>query len=131
MSQSLDFLTLDDLLEIGTALIPDFRVREMGLLESASMRPQTSVYGQDAYPSFSEKVAALMHSIARNHALIDGNKRLAWSAGRTFCLINVRDVKMPIDEAEKIILALAEGSLDVPELAAVIEKYFVSDNEDS
>lgn len=131
MNKPIDFLTIDDLLEIGAALIPDFRVRDMGLLESASMRPQTSVYGQDAYPSFSEKVAALMHSLARNHALIDGNKRLAWSAGRAFCLMNGRDLKMPIDEAEQIILDLAQGNLDVPELAAEIEKFLVIDDEHS
>lgn len=127
--ERLDFLTIDDLLEIGAALIPDFRVRDMGLLESASMRPQTSVYGQDAYPSFSEKVAALMHSLARNHALIDGNKRLAWSAGRAFCLMNGRDLKIPIDEAENIILALAQGKLDVPDLAATIERYLLTVKE--
>jgi len=126
VSESLDFLTLDDLLEIGEALIPDFRVRDIGLLESASMRPRTSVYGQDAYPSFSEKVAALMHSLARNHALIDGNKRLAWSAGRVFCIMNGRDLAIPIDVAEKMILALAQGDLAVPELATVIEEYLVN-----
>ncbi|HEX7404462.1 MAG TPA: Fic family protein [Candidatus Nanopelagicaceae bacterium] len=129
MTESLDFLTLDDLLEIGAALIPDFRVRDLGLLESASMRPQTSVYGEDAYPSFSQKVASLMHSLARNHALIDGNKRLAWSAGRAFCLMNGRDLKIPIDEAENIILALAQGKLEVPDLAAIIERYLLSVKE--
>lgn len=123
MSQPLDFLALDDLMEIGAALIPDFRVRDMGLLESASMRPQTSVYGQDAYPKFSEKVAALIHSLARNHALIDGNKRLAWSAGRIFCVMNGRDLVMPIDDAEKMILAVSQGILDVPELVMIIEKH--------
>ena len=110
-------------MEIGAALIPDFRVRDMGLLESASMRPQTSVYGQDAYPKFSEKVAALIHSLARNHALIDGNKRLAWSAGRIFCVMNGRDLVMPIDDAEKMILAVSQGILDVPELVMIIEKH--------
>ena len=131
MNKPLDFLNLDDLLEIGAALIPDFRVRDMGLLESASMRPQTSIYGQDAYPSFSGKVAALMHSLARNHALIDGNKRLAWSAGRTFCLLNGCDLKMPIHEAEQLILDIAKGNLDVPELAIEIEKFLLTADEDS
>lgn len=131
MSQPLDFLTLDDLLEIGAALIPDLRVRDIGLLESASMRPQTSVYGQDAYPRFSEKVAALIHSLARNHALIDGNKRLAWLAGRIFCVMNGKDLVMPVDDAEKMILAVAQGNLDVPELATLIERYLSGENIDS
>ncbi len=129
MTQPVDFLTLDDLLEIGTALIPDFGVRDIGLLESVSMRPQTSVYGQDAYPRFSEKVAALIHSLARNHALIDGNKRLAWSAGRIFCLMNGEDLVMSIDDAERMILAVAQGNLDVPELAKLIEKSLVNETD--
>lgn len=121
MSAEFDYLTLQDLLEIGNALIPDFRARDIGLLESASKRPQTTVFGDDAYPTFAEKVASLMHSLARNHALIDGNKRIAWSAGRVFCLMNGRDLKFDIDEAEEMILALAKGELDVPTLASILE----------
>ena len=45
------------------------------------------MFGEDAYPSFAEKAAALMHSLARNHPLDDGNKRLAWAATRVFCLL--------------------------------------------
>ncbi len=51
-------------------------VRDLGLLQSAAARPQASAFGEDAYPSLLEKSAALVHSIARNHALVDGNKRL-------------------------------------------------------
>ena len=76
-----------------------------------------SVYGEDAYPTFPEKVAALIHSLARNHALIDGNKRIAWAAGRIFCLINGFDLIMTVDEAEAMILSVAKGELDVPELS--------------
>jgi death-on-curing protein len=120
VKDEIDYLTLQDLIEIGNALIPDFRVREMGLLESAASRPRTTVFGDDAYPSFAEKVAALMHSLARNHALIDGNKRIAWSAGRAFCLMNGKDLHFGVDEAEAMILALAKGDVDVPGLAALI-----------
>lgn len=52
--------------------------------ESAAQRPRMMVFGKDAYPRFEDKVAALMHSIARNHSLVDGDKRLAWSSGRIF-----------------------------------------------
>ena len=114
---SIEYLSLEDLLEIGDALIPDFRVRDLGLLESASRRPQMSVYGEDAYPEFAEKVASLMHSIARNHCLFDGNKRLAWSGGRIFSLLNNKDLKMNIDDAEKLILEIARGEIDVKEIA--------------
>lgn len=116
-----DFLTVHELIEIGEALIADFRVRDLGLLESAAARPQTTVFGNDAYKTFSEKAAALMHSIARNHALIDGNKRLAWSATRTFCLINGYDINLDIDTSEKIVTGTAAGEYDVPALAELLQ----------
>ena len=122
MSEPLDFLDLHDLIEIGKSLISDFRVRDEGLLESATMRPQTTIYGEDAYPTFEEKVASLIHSLARNHALIDGNEPIAWSAGRIFCLMNGRDLKMPIDMAEKMILDIAKGDIDVAQIAAILKK---------
>ncbi|CAB4856333.1 MAG: type II toxin-antitoxin system death-on-curing family toxin [Actinobacteria bacterium] len=122
MSEPIDFLDLQDLIEIGKSLISDFRIRDEGLLESAAMRPQTTIYGEDAYPTFEEKVASLIHSLARNHALIDGNKRIAWSAGRVFCLMNGRDLNMPIDDAEKMILDIAKGVIDVADIAVLLKR---------
>ena len=119
--QKIDYLTVDDLIEIGTALIPDFTIRDIGLLESASSRPKTTVYGDDAYSTFPEKVAALMHSLARNHSLIDGNKRLAWSASRIFCLMNGFDLQLTVTDAENIVVATAKGELDVILLSAVLK----------
>ena len=118
---AIDFLDIHDLLEIGNALIPDFRVRDVGLLEAAAARPQTSVFGDDAYESFNLKAASLMHSLARNHPLIDGNKRLAWAATRTFCLLNGYDIYNDVDSAERIVLDVATGKLDVAEIATVLE----------
>jgi len=89
-------------------------------LASAAGRPRTSAFGRDAYPTFAEKAAALMHSLARNHALVDGNKRLAWAATRVFCLINDRDLTFTVDEAEELVLAVARGELDVPGVARAI-----------
>ena len=88
---SIDYLTEADLLEIALGVIGDVTVRDGGLLASAAVRPQSSAFGQEAYPTFAAKAAALTHSIARNRALIDGNKRLAWAATRIFCLLNGRD----------------------------------------
>ena len=121
MTQEIDFLTLQDLIEIGNSLIPDFRIRDIGLLDSAAKRPQTTLFGEDAYPTFPEKVAALIHSLARNHALIDGNKRIAWAAGRVFCLFNGFDLVMPVDEAEGVILGVAKGELDAPQLSPLLD----------
>ena len=57
-----------------------------------------------------------------DHALIDGNKRLAWSAARVFCLLNGRDLEVGVDEAEAMVVGAAEGSLDVPALAEIVSR---------
>lgn len=113
----IDYLTVEDLLEIAAGVVDGVLVRDMGLLASAAARPQMSVFGDDAYPTFPQKLAALMESIARNHALVDGNKRLTWSAARVFCLLNGTDRSYDVDEAESLILAVAQGQFDLNALA--------------
>ena len=122
MARQIDYLELADILKLGQEIIPDFRIRDLGLLESAVARPRTSVFGEDAYPTFPDKVAALMHSIARNHALIDGNKRLAWSAARLFCLMNDLDIKMKQERAYELVVAVASGQIELAELSASLKK---------
>lgn len=116
MTQSIEYLDVHDLLEIARALIPGVQVRDLGLLQSAAARPASTVFGDEAYKTFTLKVAALMHSIGRNHALIDGNKRLAWAAGRTFCLLNGYDLRFSVDDAEMLIQGIAQGQLDVSDI---------------
>lgn len=116
----IDYLTVEDLLEIAAAIITAPVVRDIGLLDSAAARPRSTVFGADAYPVFPDKATALMHSLARNHALIDGNKRLAWAATRIFCLLNHRDLVFTVDDAETMVLAVAAGQLDVPDLAKLL-----------
>ncbi len=122
MAKEIDYLELADILQLGREIIADFRVRDLGLLESALARPKTTVFGDDAYPSFYQKVATLLHSIARNHALIDGNKRLAWSAARLFCLMNDQDIKMKPDKAYEMVIGVAAGEIDLPKLTAMLKK---------
>ena len=125
-SEAIDYLTVDDLLDIAAGVLLGVEVRDAGLLASAVARPAATVFGAEAYPSFPEKVAALLHALARNHPLLDGNKRLAWSAARVFCLMNGRDLRFGVDEAEAMILAVASGTLDVPDLAATLERHGAS-----
>lgn len=119
----IDYLSLHDLIEIGQGIIADFRVRDMGLLESAAQRPQTKIYGEEVYVELEDKVASLMHSIARNHSLVDGNMRLAWSAGRIFCIVNDKDLILTVNDAEQLILEIARGEIDVPAIALRIAPF--------
>jgi death-on-curing protein len=89
VSEPVEFLDLDDVLGLARRLLGDPPpVRDVGLLGSAVARPQTSIGGDDAYPTIWLKAAALLQSIVDNHALIDGNKRLGWLATAVFLEIN-------------------------------------------
>jgi death on curing protein len=115
-----EYLDLEDLLDIARAAVgKDVAVRDYGLLESALARPRASVFGDDAYPELHHKTAALMHSLARNHALVDGNKRLAWTACRTFLAINAQWIGAPEDDRFDFVIAVATGAMsDLDEIAA-------------
>ena len=107
------FLDLDSLLHIATRVLggePD--VRDYGLLEAAVARPQASAFGEDAYPTIHEKAAALLHSLARNHALIDGNKRLSLAATIAFLGMNGVRLTLTNDEAYDLVISVATGELD-------------------
>jgi death on curing protein len=106
-----EYLSLEDLLDLVKALGAG-PVRDLGLLDSACHRPSTSLFGQDAYPSLPAKAAALMHSLAGNHALVDGNKRLALLATAVFLRINGYALDLTDDEAFDLTMSVAAGQLD-------------------
>lgn len=113
------FLTLTDLLHVARRAIgaePD--VRDIGLLESALARPRATAFGADAYPDLEHKAAALLHSLARNHPLADGNKRLALGATIAFLGVNGRRLTCTNDEAYDLVIAVAGGALDDVEAIA-------------
>lgn len=127
-SRDVDYLTLDDLLEIAVGVLGEIQIRDLGLVASAAARPAMTAFGADAYPTFTGKAAALMHSLALNHPLVDGNKRLAWSATRAFCILNGRDIRYDVDAAETLVIAVAAGELDVPEIARWLEAHLAEDD---
>jgi death-on-curing protein len=105
--------TLPELIHVAERTLgPDVPVRDHGLLESALARPQATAYGADAYASLEHKAAALLHSIARNHALVDGNKRLALAATIAFLGLNGRRLTLSNDEAYTLVMDVAAGTLD-------------------
>ena len=116
----IDYLTVDDLLEVARRVVDgEVLIRDAGLLASAAARPKTTVFGQDAYPGIWEKAAALMESLGRNHALIDGNKRLAWTATWLFLGLNGHMLREPLDEdvAEQFVIDVVTGKLEIPQIA--------------
>ena len=117
----MEFLTAEDLVEIATRILgAPAPVRDYGLLDAAAHRPQATLFGQDVYATTHERAAALLESVSRNHALVDGNKRLAWAATAVFYGLNGYDLDPPsTSEAVKLVVAVAS---EHPELAKVAER---------
>lgn len=114
-AQRVEYLTLEDLLGLVGALRAG-PVRDLGLLDSACHRPRSGLFGQEAYPTLTGKAGALMHSIAGNHALVDGNKRLALLATVVFLRVNGYRLNLTDDEAFDLTMAVAAGQLDAAEI---------------
>ena len=107
------YLTLHELLHVAERVLgSEVLIRDAGLLQSALARPQATAFGLDAYPTLEDKAAALLHSLARNHALVDDNKRLALAGTIAFLGVNGMRFRLSNDEAHDLILAVAEGELD-------------------
>jgi len=113
---SFEYLDLEDLLQLVRRLGIG-PVHDVGLLDSGVARVRSSAFGEDAYPSISLKAAALLHSITINHALVDGNKRLAWLATTVFLDLHGRTPELSDDEAFDLVWEVAGSSMDVEAIA--------------
>jgi death-on-curing protein len=119
------YLTTRDLLAIANVVMGgNPLIRDVGLIDSAAHRPTASIFGQDAYPDLHLKASALLHSILRNHPLVDGNKRLAWAACRTFLILNGAAFMPDVDQATEFVLAAASGEEDdLAKIASVLRAW--------
>lgn len=113
-------LDVEDILHIAERVLPAVEVRDAGLLEAAVARPSASAFGEDAYPTLHEKAGALLHSLVRNHALVDGNKRLGLASVIAFHGMNGFRLTFTNDEAYDLVIAVAAGELD--DVSAIAER---------
>jgi death-on-curing protein len=115
------YVRLETLLEIANDLgVP--HVRDMGLLSTAVQRPQTLIYGDEVYPSLSHKAAALVESLVRNHALVDGNKWLGWIGLALFLDMNGRRLIVKHDDGYDFIVGIASGQVNFDGIVEWISK---------
>lgn len=116
------YLTLAELIHVAERVLgSEVPVRDPGLLQSALARPQATAFGADAYATLEEKAAALLHSLARNHALVDGNKRLALAGTIAFLGVNGRRLTLTNDQAYELVMTVSAGELDeIAEIASRI-----------
>jgi death-on-curing protein len=118
----IEYLTLEDVL----SLIEDLGVgpiRDIGLLDSAVHRPQVSSFGDDAYRGIDDKAAVLLESLVRNHALVDGNKRIGWLATAVFYGLNNITLEAPDDDAYDLVIALASGATTYQQAATLLAQW--------
>ncbi|EHM28892.1 MULTISPECIES: type II toxin-antitoxin system death-on-curing family toxin [Streptomyces] len=109
------YLTVQEVLDLAELACggQQVAVRDLGLLSSAVHRPQSQMFGVEAYTDLFQKAAGLLQSLAVNHPLVDGNKRMAWMSTVVFLDINGTDmVEVDQDEAYKLVIEVAMGSLE-------------------
>ncbi|MCL4252205.1 MAG: type II toxin-antitoxin system death-on-curing family toxin [Anaerolineae bacterium] len=107
------YLNIVELIIINEELIGGrSQLRDVDLLESAVLRPMTSAFGEDAYLTIHDKAAALFHSLSRNHAFVDGNKRTSVLATILFLQLNGYTVTWNEEDALNFVLKIAQGETD-------------------
>lgn len=109
------YLTVREVLDLAELACggQEITVRDLGLLSSAVHRPGSRMFGIEAYTDLFEKAAALLQSLALNHPLVDGNKRMAWMCTVVFLDVNGADmVEVDQDEAYDLVIDVVSGTVD-------------------
>jgi death-on-curing protein len=117
------YLTVGDVVRINESTVGPGKLRDFGLLESAVLRPQTSVAGQDAYPDIHSKAAVLMDSLIRNHPFVDGNKRTALLSVTAFYGLNGLGLDGDQGDAVDLASSIAHGQVSWADIAEVLESW--------
>jgi death-on-curing protein len=109
------YLTLEEVLGLHRLVIEQSGgmdgLRDLNALESAVAQPQMSFGGEDLYPTLVDKASALGFSLIKNHAFIDGNKRVGHAALETFLVLNGYELDATVDDQEEVILSVSAGTL--------------------
>ena len=116
-------LRVDDVLALAEAVLGEApAVRDLGLIDSAVARPRAAFADVEAYPSLHLKAAALLESLAGNHALVDGNKRTALASLLFFYEINGMRVTLSHDEAFDLVIAVVVHDMDIEKAADLLRR---------
>lgn len=118
--------TLAETLELHSRLIERFGgkdgVRDMGLLESALMRPQTGYYA-----TLSLQSAALLQSLTQYYGFLDGNKRIAFATTAIFLRMNGFRLKVDPDNGESFLIdQVIKKKAEIQEIANWLEAHMVA-----
>jgi death on curing protein len=122
----MQYVTIEEVIRINQDLLGTGSViRDAGLLASAVGRPALVVFGEDAYLTLYDKTAALMESLCRNHAFVQGNKRTAVVAAVHMLNWNGYDLQAEQMELVDVTLDVIQHAIDQPKLSRWIEMHSV------
>lgn len=109
------YLSLSEILELHERIVSSsggsHGIRDIKSLESSINQPRQTFEQNDLYPNTVSKAAALCFFLVKNHAFIDGNKRIGHAAMETFLILNGYEITAGVDEQEQIMLELASGNI--------------------
>ena len=109
------YLTFIEALELHRRVIEQsggaMSIRDLGLLESAIAQPRITFDSKELHPTLLDKAATLGFSIIMNHPFLDGNKRTGHAAIETFLVLNGMEISAPVDDQERVVLAVAAGEM--------------------
>lgn len=117
------YLELADALYLIKAL--RFQAKDAGLIGASLSRPRVSIFGEEAYPTLELKAAALSHSVAKNHALVDGNKRTTWTLMVAFLFQNGYKHNFTEPEGMEFVLGIATDEITLEQAAEMIRQHLV------
>lgn len=98
-------------------------IRDEGLLDSALNAPFQTFAGMELYPTIIDKAAHLGYSLIKNHAFVDGNKRIGTHVMLAFLMLNGIDVDYEDEELIQLILGVAAGKISSEQLLAWLQAH--------
>jgi death on curing protein len=128
---SIRYLSVTEAIAINVAAIQKYSpsehigVKDTSLLESAIFRPQSSAFGEEAYPTVFEKAAALFESLGQNHPFQNANKRTAFTALVIFLRLNGYSFEMNPKSAEDLTVCMVNHHYDFGELVQMIKQHCI------
>ncbi len=120
-------LTTAQVLHLHAQLIEETggspELRDEGLLDSALSAPFQSFSGEEVYPSLQQKAARLCFGLVKNHAFVDGNKRIGAHVMLLFLALNGIELRYTQEELVDVMLHLAAGEAGYEALQAWIDSH--------
>lgn len=98
-------------------------LRDEHLLESALAQPQAGFGDQYAHSTIFEMAAAYLFHVTKNHAFVDGNKRIGFACMDTFLRLNGYELDMDSEANYAMVLNVAKGILDKQKIAVLLEEH--------